>query len=238
MSNTWKNASVWSRIHGSLFRQHNAVNVDYNDLSMEWTIIKNNLSYKEYKNRFGRFQRTFKYKFLLPIVLLGHSILGKYIIRQKDIADEPHNVFIRGWNDNLEYSLKEWCLYYRRNKVKDASDDYKHDASVDMVRKINDIFVTAYMHDTAYRALWDMVLTNWAIKMGDLFPGKIGHFVYMNKCIDDKDFKTITGKTNSNIILDQGDHVLIFPPGNAYRVEKLTMIKTEPKNPVEVPPTV
>ena len=216
--------SVLRRVWQSLRIKYKRVySYDQNDSVMPWTIIKNNMSHKEYKKRFRAIHQRFKYRFLIPVLLIGYRIIGKWITKQEDIPKEQHNAMIRGYVDSFDLSLKEWCIHYRKGKMKEALQDYKNDSSIDLLRKMNDILVTLYMHDTAYRVFFDMLMINMTIKMGELYPDKIGKFMYKSKHINDVDYRVITHTTDQNLMINMGDHFLAFKKGDGWRINTVDM---------------
>lgn len=197
--------------------------IQYDDVVMPWTIIQKNLSIKDYEHRFRNLHADFKYKFLVPLVLFAHWILRRCMMPKSKIPDEEHNRLIRAWLDNFDVTLKEWCLYYRQMDVTDAQQMYLKNASTDMLRKLNDILVLGYMHDASYRPFFDMLILNMAIKVGELYPGKIGAYVYQSKYIDDYNYRIITGRTDEHMILNCGTYHLVVKKGDAIKVENIDM---------------
>lgn len=217
---------LWRFIKFTFGRKFPEVHVDANDCEMQWTIIKRNMSHKEYRKRFVRFNEYFKYRFLIPLIYVGRKILGRWVLKKEDMADEEQNKIMKIWDDAFELSIKEWVLFFRGHKAKDAENDYKKDFSIGMIRDVNDMLRTLYLHDTAYRTLFDMMMINMTIKMGEAYPGKIGTFLYRTKMIDDPMFKIITGASDKNTVLNMGTYFLCIPQGQLFRIDHMDLQKS------------
>lgn len=130
-----------------------------------WNVYETSedVTYHEHVKKYHFIHYFLKTKIIIPGVIVLKWLARKYIKRKEDIPDEPHNRFIRAFDDAFEQAIEDWHVFCLRNhkyplpngevdtisrrkkQAKDASDN------ADYLRTMKEIVVTVAWHDTAYR---------------------------------------------------------------------------------------
>jgi len=134
---------------------------------------------------------VFKYKFLVPLILLGNKILGKHIVTKVD--NESHNRNLKIFDKSFESAITKWCTHYRRNSGPQhlrKSDKYwkKVGKREIPLRSLKNYVLTMCMYDTAYREFLNVWMHESARAMVDeysKYPNKsTGHLFFTTDVYD------------------------------------------------------
>lgn len=195
-------------------------NVDSFD-SIGWNVLKNDISLNEFNKRRHVFHERFKFKIFLPGLWICQKSLGKFLIKPEQIDKEPHNRIINAFNETFLQTIHEWCVVYRKLPI--SPNKRYNDPSSKALETMLSILNTGYTHDSAYRVFFDIMAINWAIKVGEMYPGKIDHMLYTVKTLNDLDFKAISAKSNEHMFFETSDGKLIaVKKGDAILIRNIS----------------
>lgn len=157
-------------------------------------VYENNITMKQHVKKFHVIHFVFKYKFLVPLIRLGNKLLGKYVIKSKDIPRESHNRNLLIFDKAFEESLKKWCIYYLRNTGHPATRKSRHfwlkvAKNEMLLRSMKNYIITMYMYDTAYREFINILMHEIARDMVNEYSkppytGKTGHLFFTTDMYD------------------------------------------------------
>jgi hypothetical protein len=155
---------------------------------LPWNIYGDKIQ-RDHVGAFHRVHFVWKYKFLVPLILLSKKVLGKYLV--KKVSDEPHNRNIHIFDKAFERSLTDWNVYYRRMGGPDdkrRSPEYwrkqSQKAPCTTLRTMKEFTITMVYKDTAYREFFNILMHNIAHDMvreygnKKKYPKGVGHLFY------------------------------------------------------------
>jgi hypothetical protein len=70
-------------------------------------------TFAHHRKRFTLIHGVFKYKFIVPLLMLCEKILGKYL--ERNVPRGGHNTNIRIFDKAVNQAIEKWVLYYQRN---------------------------------------------------------------------------------------------------------------------------
>jgi hypothetical protein len=207
-------------IKDHVFGKFSSVYQNFDKQKITWNLIENNITLGEYKKRFHVFNRVFKYSFFVPLLFLAKKILGKCFVKKENLDTDKKNEIEHAWFDMFEFTIKEWCAYYRTKR----GDDYKkvlHDQSSNMLRDMNSIMMSGVVNDGAYRTFFEMLAINWGIKISEMYKDKIDYLIYNGKTINDSNFYKIIGNNADHLIINRPNGFIVVKKDDAVVVENI-----------------
>jgi len=149
----------------NVFRTMN--NKDPDGDLMDEKLKKNIYGMKTHKP-FHIFHYIYKYKFFVPILMLGRKILNGIIV--KKIPKKPHNINLWVFDKAYEKAIEKWFIYYKRNhgpanKRKTRAQMIKASKKERYLRTLKELSNTLFMYDTAYREFMNILMHEIAHNM-------------------------------------------------------------------------
>jgi hypothetical protein len=144
----------------------------------------------QHQKRFHVIHYVFKYKFFVPLLMLGRKILNKHLV--KKIPNENYNRNIIIFDKAFEESIKKWHLYYLRNsgapeKRKTRKQMLQRAKDEKYLHTMKEFVTTMYIHDTAYREFMNILMHEIAKDMVDYYAvgeHKTGHLFFTTDIYD------------------------------------------------------
>lgn len=165
------------------------------DIKVGWSIYQAR-SLGEGLKRFHILHFLFKYKFLVPVLLIIEKTIGKYL--SKSVPDYWYNKELKIFDKSFEKSIKEWLIIYCKNTKKTIPEKnisftkekveelYKNKLSCRMLRVIKNLSLTYAINDTAYRTFFTIFMHNLANDMINEYKGQVvNEIVYNQKNVFD-----------------------------------------------------
>jgi len=191
-----------------------------------WNMIKEDCTKKEYAKQFTVFHHKFKYRFIVPVIIICQKLLGKYLV--KKLPDRKYNEQFQCMDKAYEQTIKDMMyLHYQyiediKNKKytevdkRKLEDNVKNHLTAKNLRTIKEIILTVIQNDTWYRNFGTMFLYNLYKDLHVFFGKNKEIMLYSSKAINDVKFKVAVGHNSDSIII-QGDNneTLIIPKANA-----------------------
>ena len=145
---------------------------------------------RQHQKRFHVIHYVFKYKFFVPLLMLGRRILKKHLV--KEIPPDNWNRNILIFDKAFEEAEKKWHIYYLRNSG-DPDKRLTREAMLERcknekyLRTMKEFVNTMYMHDTAYREFMNILMHEIAREMVDYYAvgdHKSGHLFFTTDIYD------------------------------------------------------
>jgi len=133
--------------------------------------------------KFHNIHFKFKYRFLVPLLLLGDKILGK--CKTRKIPNKPWNKNYKIFDEAFEKSLDDWC-YKFLSQIYGWSPKYsakfrKNDRAIVLLTSMKEWLYTITLTDTAYRELFNILMHNIAKNMLKNHSDNPAHVFYRSK---------------------------------------------------------
>jgi len=158
-----------------------------------WNIYKPYIKVKDWVTHFHWIHFVFKYKVIVPILLILDRVLDKYL--EREIPEEAYNKNLQLFNEAWNLTLDIWATQYLQHNrstdktVEKQQFEYARHGSggARSMRTIRDIGLTMCLNDTAYREFLNIFvftltrLTNEAYKNSPIAE----HIFYTQKHIND-----------------------------------------------------
>lgn len=233
----WLDKKLLSRPHESVLRQVWAQttrpciidkNTIHNEVIIPWTIMTATpQSAKYYRHRFKVVQHNFKYKFFLPLILIGSKVLGKFLIDKIESTKYNRNLVIM--NESFENALNEWAWCAIRDHLKKDQDvnwfkKFRVSFTMVILRIVKRIVFTIYNDDTAYRNLCDMILFKLTIALNKEYGSKSGqhnHVLFSGKLLDNVDYYKVMGRNTERFMIPVKKGYFIINKDESLFIEHL-----------------
>jgi hypothetical protein len=153
---------------------------------MPWNIYDDGMKYNDHIKKFNKIHFVFKYKFFIPLLLLGKKLLGKSI--SKTVPDEPYNKELKIFNDSWDASVPLWQYYYYQSlRPKDKKFPLEHFQKLysederNPLKIIKEFAITIGLNDTAYREFMAIFMHTLVNNLVTEFKEKgCNHLFYTN----------------------------------------------------------
>jgi len=211
------------------------------NFNMTWNIVKSNVTKKEYSKQFKAVHVKFKYKLIVPLLIIGRKLLGKYLL--KHVENKNYNRIIKAFDEEFENTLAEWTyirdrlvLYSKKTTPEQLQKKYETDVPQTMLRTMKNMLLTVIINDTAYRQFFEILLANMAIKLSTEKILDEKHILYTSKDINDKNFYTILGTNQKHFTVENKNlnQILVVPKSAGVIIEKVNNTVIKPKTPEEI----
>jgi len=144
----------------------------------------------------------FKYRFWVPIILIGKRLLNKVLVKDKrDLSSEWYDEDIVMFDDLFEKSIHDWAFSYlycsrgykNRKKIVMTQEEVwaslKNKPSIKILRILKSLVLTMVKYDTAYREFIIVLLHNISIGFNKRYNGqKVRHLMYDTASTYDIDY--------------------------------------------------
>ena len=153
------------------------VDKDFSDRTVIGWNLYGQENFGDAKREFYKVHLSFKYKFLMPLILVARRILGdKKIV----IPVESYNRNLKVFDKAYDKSVSEWSKYYLVNKggFKTFKKCY-HVKTVELVLFVKKLLLRVLLNDSAYRELFNIFSHNFAQAMVKEYDGQeVKHIFY------------------------------------------------------------
>lgn len=153
-----------------------------------WNLYNPNEPVGEHFKRFNWVHFFFKYKIIVPFLLLIERITYKYI--QKDVPPQIYNTNLQIFNDSFEKSIDDWGWLYLRNTItafrgmtqEQMKEQMKDHYGARCLRIAKNSTITVALIDTAYREFTNIWVFNMMQEYNKHYAGKqhINHLFFTN----------------------------------------------------------
>lgn len=175
---------------------------------------------KSHQKRFHFIHYFFKYKFFVPVLLLGRKLLKKYLVTK--IPKGNHNRNMKIFDDSFEKSIKKWSLYYIRNSGpmeyrRTKRQMMKYYRNETYLRTLKEFANTMFVHDTAYREFLNILMHEITLNMVKYYKDhpdkKTGHLFFTTDIYEVNyytlekmvEYNIKLGVANSHELLEQAE---------------------------------
>jgi hypothetical protein len=138
----------------------------------------------------NRIYRWFKYAFIVPVLLIGKAIAGRWLV--KEVPDKPEYEIMRIVDDSVEESLVTWCDVFSPNVVGAEKErnignvkNCLKGGGVRFVRLIKQLGFTGVKHDSAYLELFNITMLTIAKNINNKYRKKSKHLLYVSNNVSD-----------------------------------------------------
>ena len=170
---------------------------DVKELGTKKGRFKNNIhdikNLKKYSAKWLSVHFVFKYRILLPALMILDRFFGK--IKIKKIPNNPHNYLVKRFDKAFENALRDWFKYYVQGGKCNGKNkgvitkEFNKSGSVERIRSLKDWFITVLLMDQAYKEFLNMFMFSLAKEMQKEFKGKrANHLVYNAKIVDEVNY--------------------------------------------------
>ena len=209
---------LWKQIKHSLTRQNPAKQDKhfYKQKVMQgWNIYDPGVSLVEHHNKFNRIHFVFKYRFFVPLLLLGEKLLGKY--KAKGIPDFWYNRNVILFDKAFEASILDWTNNYLHyvgdddpeKRAATVKSDYEQGPNQRHLRTMKDMTITLCLNDTAYKEFLTILMHHMHHEMHqeysqdkylDPITGKckVNHLFYTSRSIYDVNYVALGNAIENN----------------------------------------
>lgn len=202
-----------------------------NKRKMPRNVYDKNVTFDTHVKRFHIIHFVFKYRFVVPLLLIANKILGKHIV--KKIDNQSYNRNINLFDKAFEEAMKKWYTYYMRN----SGEPQKRPSKQKMLkaykgntylRSMKNYVLTMYTYDTAYREFFNILMHEIANHMVKEYTKpeyknkKTGHLFFTTDIYEQNYFvleKAI--RYNTELSVQEGEKLLndywLYHPKNKNR---------------------
>ena len=166
-------------------------------------------TYGEYYKKFNTTHYLFKYKFIVPLLMIGKKLLGRYLVKKPLPGHHNRNLVL--FNEAYDETVSKWIKLFIRNtgpKEKrmnetQCEERIKNDQHLNFIKEFVN---TIYTYDTAYREFVNILMHEITASMmnyyKDINDGKTGHLLHSVDLYEVKYFimeKVITYHTEISV---------------------------------------
>ena len=136
----------------------------------------------------------FKYLFLVPLLALAKTILGKHLVTNIQPNPQYYNLWV--FDQSFDKTTYDWADRFIRSTESNKNKkhiwergwltDYLSKGSATMLTIMKSFILTVCMNDTAYMEYLNMLMYNITIKMNESYKTKtVNHLFYTGNTISD-----------------------------------------------------
>jgi len=196
--------SIIKAIKTKATKDINKTNRD-NDLTDNIYGIKG--KFKDMKNMQKRIFGWFKYGFIVPALLIGKRIAGRWLVTE--IPDEPKYEVLKVFDDSVEQGLLVWQDVFQGQMIPGSHniDNIKKivkegNNGIGYVRLAKQLGLTGVKHDSAYLEMFNIIAFVFYENMYKTFGTNPKHLLYTSRNVNDTTY-FICKKTLTNLCVEE-----------------------------------